>query len=61
MSEPVEIKCCHGVVVVRPGDRVIVAVSDDFDFEQAKFVGEHLEDIELVFVHANSIAVQQGA
>lgn len=59
MSEPVEIKCCHGVVVVQPGDRVIFAVGDDFDYDQANFVGEHMEDIELVFVRANSIAVER--
>lgn len=61
MSGPAEIKCCHGVVVVHPGDRVIVAVDTDFDFEQAQTFAKDLDNIELVFVHANSIAVERGA
>jgi hypothetical protein len=61
MSEPVEIKCCHGCVVVQPGDRLVIAVDNGFDFEQAKFMAEQLEDIQLVFVNASNLAVQRNS
>lgn len=49
---PFEVKCCHGVVSVKPGDKLVIA--GDFDTEDieqcSKVIAEHLPGVKIVCI-----------
>lgn len=64
MSE-VELRCCHGAVVVRPGDKLVIAVPES-DYGPGQFqqyvdeIATHLPGVVVIFVEANSLAVYRN-
>ena len=62
MTGPVEIRCCHGMVIVRPGDRLVVAadIAEPGDVEAfTQDIAQRLPGVDvLVLSGVSSLAVR---